>query len=693
MPSHGNTCHTLYQKLIELNISPNFSTLSDVARIMDLPEDSTPSDMERHFNGEENIFYSASCIHSLAWNEEDEAELDEEDDEELFNIHDNREDNNLDADPPTAPQFSVEYCIFYAHILMRYRKRAEKIILLNNPRLNGGILANLSQETASQDDIVQKLQNHLAPPLIQNETTRRKKVLEHASTCHNPPEGKEFNQDILQKLNSMQKIRAELKKIQNDISQANEDARLAQLGNHRQNLNARAQAQHASDEEESRQRKNPTFPRQDEENEPLTTDRIGHLEAIFAVSWADTANPGLPCVKDIPFKFTIHWALAVAELEKKLQNAIEAEDEKKITCMLKWWHLLPVILLRKARKTHGRNQPCQDHLKVRFELFRCGKYDKLIELFLRHIAQFKRAKGPSTRQHSTDSAKERRVFQYAKQGLLSQANRLAQSGNLADLKDPACADQMKAKLCQPRQVELPGKLPACQDANDEPNMVTVETRAIFEKLAKRKGTGPNGCRNEFLTSLTLPCVSDDPIARKAIGYWDYFAMLFANDKLPYWFYSLELTGRLIPIEKDTPNDWRPLMLGNVGTRAIISQIVRDRVEDAGALLTENGQVCYAVPSGGQVLATCIYLHIKNNPTQAVFNLDMINAFGVVDRNACLTAVLDRRGKDSLGDLAPLVLAILSPETKIAGLEDEDAKCSTAKERYQTIIVDQTNISN
>ena len=159
---------------------------------------------------------------------------------------------------------------------------------------------------------------------------------------------------------------------------------------------------------------------------------------------------------------------------------------------------------------------------------------------------------------------------------------------------------MKAKLCQPRQVELPGKLPACQDANDEPNMVTVETRAIFVKLAKRKGTGPNGCRNEFLTSLTLLCVSDDPIARKAIGYWDYFAMLFANDKLPYWFYSLELTGRLIPIEKDTPNDWRPLMLGNVGTHAIISQLVRDRVEDAGALLTENGQVCYAVPSGGQV---------------------------------------------------------------------------------------------
>ena len=122
-------------------------------------------------------------------------------------------------------------------------------------------------------------------------------------------------------------------------------------------------------------------------------------------------------------------------------------------------------------------------------------------------------------------------------------------------------EQLKAK--HPERTEDVPDLPARNF-----DVVAVQLRDRYRRLAPYAGTGPDKFRNEYLAALTLAFTDDK--ASKAVAEHQYVAGLYINAQAPGWVYELTAAEMLAlvkaePAEGEVP-DVRPIAMGGVRER-------------------------------------------------------------------------------------------------------------------------------
>ena len=174
----------------------------------------------------------------------------------------------------------------------------------------------------------------------------------------------------------------------------------------------------------------------------------------------------------------------------------------------------------------------------------------------------------------------------------------------------------------------------------------------FRRLKPRRGVGPSGRHNEYLTALVGHF--DDPRAAVVMQRYDAFASAFVNSELPSWFYVVEAAARLQPLVKaaaTTPGgdpDVRPVAVGEVDTCAFTKAAYAGFTHTAFAEYLAPQQLAVGIPGGLSILVHGVRALLRMRPDFVVVRLDLRNAYNEIDR----AVLLERMAAvEQLGPLA------------------------------------------
>ena len=118
-----------------------------------------------------------------------------------------------------------------------------------------------------------------------------------------------------------------------------------------------------------------------------------------------------------------------------------------------------------------------------------------------------------------------RVLELVSEGELSRAMRLLHSLGCSDITEGVLA-QLRAKHPLRRRL-VP------RDLQTQVPHVSVSLTEDFRSLRRRSGTGPSGCRNEYLRALVGHF--DDARADGVMELYDDFGSALASGELPMWY--------------------------------------------------------------------------------------------------------------------------------------------------------------
>ena len=186
--------------------------------------------------------------------------------------------------------------------------------------------------------------------------------------------------------------------------------------------------------------------------------------------------------------------------------------------------------------------------------------------------------------------KKRRVAKkLLAEGQVSRAVARINSFGVADMKDPAVREQLKAKYPDGR-----GGMPL----NLGRSAPVEHLRGLRENLLsldKTTAPGTGGLRPDYLTTLAQLMEADQ------MAKLEEFGLRYASGDLPHWFYAVWLSVCTVPIFKtDERDSIRPLGIRNPLLKAIHKEVMMDN-RQAFTQYLEPQQLVLSVGGGCKLI--------------------------------------------------------------------------------------------
>ena len=376
-----------------------------------------------------------------------------------------------------------------------------------------------------------------------------------------------------------------------------------------------------------------------------------------SLCWSVSSRRAATCLQSVPVDFQVAWARAHVDVFQEWQRATAARDADAIDTALRWYLLLPDLLLRGRRRGGARGRTL---IASRFDAWAQGRRTWLITEL---IADRRRAvlHARSRRRRSRAAAQADmvgRVQELVEEGQLARAARLLRSSGICEV-TPEVLEQLRLK--HPRREHpvpdvIDGVFPA----------VSVTLEDTFRRLRRFSAPGRSGRRGEHLTALTRRF--SDARARLVMPLYDAFGSAAASASLPRWFYAVWGTSWICPLRKPVPEgqvapeqpDARPISIGESDLRAVLGQLVQDATPAVMRHLAPV-QVSCGVPGGVSTVIHGMRTLLEVHPDWVIIRIDLRNAFNTVSR-----AVMLRRFSEvpGLSHLVPLLHVLYGAETAL-----------------------------
>ena len=298
-------------------------------------------------------------------------------------------------------------------------------------------------------------------------------------------------------------------------------------------------------------------------------------------------------MSSVPMSLRPHWREAVAEVMGAVHESTPDLDAERA---LKWLSMSPRLLLRKARRGGRRGR---DECHARFEAFRLGQCDRIMDWHLRDVHEFTIRQRPSGA-----GGEKRRALSRAKLLMsareMSKAKSLSLSHGLADLNDPTFLQQMKAKHGK-ASVPVASGLAAHGPAG----FADIQMPSIMEAvrvLRKNEHPGPGGFRNEFMNVLADESAGGHDRLKNGL---DAFAKLHVQADLPDWHYLMATAVDLFgAFTNGQCVKARPIAVG-ASLRRLINEVQVESLREPLRDQMFPAQIAVGTPSGAGILVTAV----------------------------------------------------------------------------------------
>ena len=377
---------------------------------------------------------------------------------------------------------------------------------------------------------------------------------------------------------------------------------------------------------------------------------VGQWSAIDEVDVEKMIVSPFGHILDIPESLQPLWAEACVDVLSRFFEAQEAADTAGMTRALKWQLCLHDVLLRRPPRGGGR---AEARYRWRFSHWQREDYRGL----LRSWASDRAAAVESSRRRVNFTAAEEteRAVRLATDGELSKSAALLVSKGLGDLSNPRIVEQIERK--HPRRKEV---IPADYVCEHPIEDIKVELRETYRQLRRRRGTGPDGLRNEHLRALAR-YFDDGSKAAQAMGLIDRFHTENVNARLPPWYYYATTAVSIVaPIKKrnGTAVDCRPIGMGRTDRRAngkYVARLFQDTISEICA----PHQCAIGMGNGTGRMAMGLRLRQETKPDDATILTDKPNAYNEVKRATMISESARRPETAAFGRYAHCTL---SPES-------------------------------
>ena len=375
-------------------------------------------------------------------------------------------------------------------------------------------------------------------------------------------------------------------------------------------------------------------------------------EAIDRLTAFDCQECVFQLLDFIPSVFAEVWVEAVALVLREWQDA--GNDVVKRDRALKWWIVLPSVLLRKVGRGGRRGEWV---FGARFAAWQEGCYGQLVKWWLIDKAKVRDfVPGGVSGEEDTVGV----VAGMVAQGEISRAVRRATSLGVASTSSSEVVEQLSAKH-PARHQEIPSRESFVVD--EELPRVRVDMVGVLGSLPRKGSPGLSGWRNMHLKVLVRSWRSE--LARSVLKRVQKFADAWVDGELPRWLYALMSRVRCVALVKGVGSaggvpDCRPIAVGEVWRRAIHKAVAVSVRESAEGVFFPQ-QVAVGVAGGMSKMVFGMRLLLEAHPEWALVKVDLKNAFNEVDRVKVLRAL---SGFRDLRGLLRVMWATLQPKSEV-----------------------------
>ena len=354
-------------------------------------------------------------------------------------------------------------------------------------------------------------------------------------------------------------------------------------------------------------------------------DGWGRIDGFSA--WECTLT-GFQAMKEVPRVHQEKWVRAVSRVLRRIQ---EASTEAQLTRALKWWLILPQLLLRQAKRNGAKGQGAR-MVDGRFQAVVEGDWGKLLTMWEsdrlaneRMAEARRRRRRRQAGQEEEDMERKREVvLDLVSRGQVGRAADRIKSHGVASMDTPGVKEALRAKF-PARERPLPAAATKGQVVD---NLRGLREALVALELGSAPGVG--GMRPEFLVTLGKVMGEEDMERLEEHG------MSFLNGAYPAWFYKAEGAITTIPLFKTSlrqETKLRPVGVAPSFIRTLERRAVRDN-RPAFQSFLEPQQLALS-QAGGHRLVHMVRMVMEENPDWVCCKVDVENAHSSMSRAAVL----------------------------------------------------------
>ena len=386
---------------------------------------------------------------------------------------------------------------------------------------------------------------------------------------------------------------------------------------------------------------------------PVPLDDNGWNQIDRVGAWDCVLNP-FHSMEDVPRPHREKWTQASEKILREVLRSQQAEDQINLDRALKWWLILPAVLLRQAKRggQAGRNS-----VAARFNAIQQGDWGSLIHSYLDDKSKAEERRRRRTHRRAQPEKGEGEIRRHKRKvalsllakGQVSKAVARLTSHGVASTDDPAVMAALREKY-PPRSRPLPASVTIGQPVDSLTGL-----KEQLSRLPPGVAPGTGGFRPEFLTCLA------EVMEEEQASLLEDFGLLYLSGKLPPWYYKVGGSVTTVPVYKTKQrNTLRPVGVKNPLTRVLHRAAIIANREPLNAFL-EPQQLCLS-SGGAHKLVNSVRMMSEANPNFIVVKLDFRNAHNEISRAAIIEEL---ETEPSLQHLAWLAAVVLAPHT---GLE-------------------------
>ena len=370
-------------------------------------------------------------------------------------------------------------------------------------------------------------------------------------------------------------------------------------------------------------------------------------------------NASMPTIKDVYLRDRFMWGKALHMVTSRLANALISGTLYEAERMLKWFLVLPRLLLRSPGGA-GRRRTRMNKVNQRLRRFTNGELGLLLRELDQEAAKSSNSSGPRT---TNEKKIINQALELARDMQYSKAISLLLSNGIADMGTHQIMEQLRKK--HPTRKAGINSYPI-----DNYNPIPIDFEEIIGNSSRFKAADLNGNRAEFF----FRAVSVSQFGQQICKNLDILANHFVYGHLPDHMKTVLNNGLLIALKKKKdpdplPLDYvppvRPITIGGM-VQSMISQSIantfkhklRDHIEPLNLAATQNGIELLTLQMNE-------FLHYhKGKKTLVMGCLDASNFFNSVELGGEKGAFETIDGIPSMRDMIPACMALVENGGKL-----------------------------
>ena len=327
----------------------------------------------------------------------------------------------------------------------------------------------------------------------------------------------------------------------------------------------------------------------------------------------------IPTLTHIPKASRGEWTKVLTDLYNRVSQSPET------TTLWILLYILPRAILPAGRLPRQADAYSQARVvKERLGRWRRGEYKQLWDeaVSITKAPPKPRKKAPAREEHSLEEKNAQRATRLAQEGQYTRSLQSLTSAGMAQ-HNRTTVDIMTDK-------HPPAPLvPILQPESNTPQMTFSQTQVYNSIKSFRKGSapGPSGLRAEHLKVATKSAPPNR--TDKATSAITKLVNCMAGGKVPEEV-AVYLCGARLHAANKKDGGIRPIAVGNI-LRRLTSKCFSYAMSDRAATTLAPHQLGVGVRGGCEALAHTVRQVVEDKPDQWVLQVDLINAFNLVDR--------------------------------------------------------------